>query len=306
MRKLAIIGLGKIGEVHLEKYRLLKPGYEKKHEQLNLFFSVRHENKLNPIYEKMIEKHGRRYAYGFPSCGEMLERVNPDYVDICSPDECHARHLEMAIDSGAKVIMCEKPFIHPKDAEKGIYLLKKARKNKVILAAELTMIELNNQLSKIEINNKKYGEIQKLTPSRIVWITDKNLEGKTESEIKPDIDLLAHAIPFVDINPRFARKILYNGGRLVIFSSDKEQKEIVVGYGPKKIREWFYGDYAFNYHASAEKVEVGCNALSEPIPITDPILVSLEAFLKEKPIADGKLGMENAEKVAKLHYLNSC
>lgn len=295
MVRLAIIGLGNIGKVHLDKYRHLKDQY-----QLELFFSKTNTNKIDHVYRDMIKNHGKCLAHGYSDYKRLLKDVRPYLVDICSPDEFHAEHIEYALESRAKAIICEKPLFHPKDIKKGRELVEKAERNGILLATNLTMIAMKNQLQ--HVNGKDYREIEKLKPYRMVWMTKK------DNGSQPDIDLLPHALSLCDINTDEAKKSVYNNGKLITINSANEEKEIVIGYvddADKKIRKWSFNEYVFEYGNYADgHVQINCNALKDPIMVKDPMMVSLEAFLQEDPIADGKAGLENAEKVARLHNMH--
>lgn len=54
-----------------------------------------------------IAFEGRAYT----DIAAMLAREAPDIVDVCSPPDCHAFHVRMALDAGCNVL-CEKPFVY--------------------------------------------------------------------------------------------------------------------------------------------------------------------------------------------------
>ena len=58
------------------------------------------------VIRSMIPFSGRCYTH----LDEMLPAENPDFVDICSPPECHAEHIRASLDAGCDVL-CEKPFV---------------------------------------------------------------------------------------------------------------------------------------------------------------------------------------------------
>ncbi len=46
---------------------------------------------------------------GYVEIQQMLDEQQPTFLDVCSPDPCHAQHAQLGLTSGCHVL-CEKPF----------------------------------------------------------------------------------------------------------------------------------------------------------------------------------------------------
>ena len=51
---------------------------------------------------------------GYTDLDTLLEREQPDIVDVCTPPELHFSHVARALESGCR-ILCEKPFVYDKN-----------------------------------------------------------------------------------------------------------------------------------------------------------------------------------------------
>ena len=94
----AVIGCGTVSYAHLWGWRSLAPLVE-----------------LVAAADPSPEARQARAAeFGVPQvhaeAGEMLERERPDLVSICSPPQTHRQMVELAVRSGARGILCEKPM----------------------------------------------------------------------------------------------------------------------------------------------------------------------------------------------------
>ncbi|MCC6145332.1 MAG: Gfo/Idh/MocA family oxidoreductase, partial [Candidatus Hydrogenedentes bacterium] len=69
--------------------------------------TIHNVDKARRALEDDIGFEGR----GYVDINAMLVREVPDVVDVCSPPDCHARHVRMALEAGCSVL-CEKPFVY--------------------------------------------------------------------------------------------------------------------------------------------------------------------------------------------------
>jgi UDP-N-acetylglucosamine 3-dehydrogenase len=95
MIKVAVLGAGTMGSVHADAYRKMK------HVDLVGIVDIRKN-----IGDKLAEQTN---TMAFISIEEMLERTNPDVVDICLPTYLHREYVEM-LAKAKKHIICEKPI----------------------------------------------------------------------------------------------------------------------------------------------------------------------------------------------------
>ena len=92
-------------------------------------------------------EHGIRAVFAEP--GEMLERLRPDIVSICSPPDMHRAHAELALASGCHVF-CEKPLASTlPDADAIIDAAEKSGKQVVV----------NNQFPSMRIHRAAFEQI---------------------------------------------------------------------------------------------------------------------------------------------------
>lgn len=63
----------------------------------------------------------------FDDLAEMLQSVEPDLLDIITPPQTHLDYIQLAVDGGVKIIICQKPFCSNLDeARKAVSLCKAA------------------------------------------------------------------------------------------------------------------------------------------------------------------------------------
>ena len=75
--------------------------------------------KLVGVYdtnEESLKKFSEKWGtQTFKSAQEMLETCKPDIISICSATQTHAQMLKLSLNSSAKIILCEKPFVSTKE-----------------------------------------------------------------------------------------------------------------------------------------------------------------------------------------------
>ena len=111
MIKIGIIGLGRIGQVHLKNIQLFSP-----HAKVVAVCSG--SQKSLPLAKKFgVQNY-------FTSLEQMLAKVDIDALVIASPTGFHFDHLKLAIAS-EKHIFCEKPIdvIIKNDIKKIIFFI---------------------------------------------------------------------------------------------------------------------------------------------------------------------------------------
>jgi len=62
--------------------------------------------------EENLKKFQKKYkiSYIFNTASEMLEKIKPDIISICSPSQTHDNYLNLISKYNIKGIWCEKPF----------------------------------------------------------------------------------------------------------------------------------------------------------------------------------------------------
>lgn len=102
MKSVAIIGARGIGKHHANWWRLA--GVEVRAFAGTSVVSVQET-------AAALEKMFGIKAAGHVSVEAMLAAGPYDFVDVCSPNALHARHVRQALEADAHVL-CEKPFVH--------------------------------------------------------------------------------------------------------------------------------------------------------------------------------------------------
>lgn len=118
--RVAIIGCGGISQTHLEAYKSIP--------EVEIVAGV----DINPErLDLMHEKWGLPRKALFKDWNEMLKKIKPDAVDVCTPNGVHCAPVIDACNAGCHA-MVEKPMaMSPAECEK---MIAAAKKNKVKLA----------------------------------------------------------------------------------------------------------------------------------------------------------------------------
>jgi predicted dehydrogenase len=99
-------------------------------------------------------------AYGFRTIADVLNSdVQFDVVSICSPSDCHAHDLEIALRLKPKLIFCEKPVTTSLMETKK--LVDACRDNKILLAVNYSRrFDPDVLILKADMYNEKWGELR--------------------------------------------------------------------------------------------------------------------------------------------------
>ena len=144
--RVAIIGCGGISQSHLEAYKSIPEveivaGVDIKQDRLDL----------------MQEKWGLPKKALFKDWNEMLKKIKPDAVDVCTPNGLHCAPVVDACNAGCHA-MVEKPMaMTPAECEK---MIAAAKKNKVKLSVGFQQRYRNNTQALIQARNEgRFGDI---------------------------------------------------------------------------------------------------------------------------------------------------
>jgi hypothetical protein len=302
--RIAVIGPGRIGRWHLDKYHVINPGFE-------LHFTRRTEEGIEEINSFMAQKRSKLYAKGHVASNsedleKTLDKIKPEIIDICTPDNCHLEHIQIAVDNakkyGTKLINCEKPWVIPEHIEQGEKLADKMKEQNIIGGTNLQMFSIRNQLEDVLIGNVRYSEIEKRSPINISWVTKPSNPSWDSARAKRDI--IPHAICFYPKDITNITKI-YEESKSVVFLLNKKDR-MVVGYGVgenfKNMRRWSFGPFSFDYEQVDDmQVKISCFYKHEklrPVYAKDPLYAYLESVSKLKPMVNAEYGLNNAKKTA--------
>ena len=137
---------------------------------------------LCDIRPEQMEKYPEQRHY--TDFAEMLEKENPDILDICLPTYLHADFAVQAMEKGINVI-CEKPISLNSDDVERVYNAAKVNNVKFMVAQVLRFwpeYELVEEL----FRTKKYGRLLSGSMSRLGlkpkwswdgWMTDEKRSG---------------------------------------------------------------------------------------------------------------------------------
>lgn len=134
----------------------------------------------------------------YSSYEEMIEKENPDFVDICTPSYMHADMTVKALELG-KHVLCEKPMsINSRDAERMIAA--KEKSGKLLMTAHVVRFMAPYVYLKSVVNSGELGKPQHVIMHRLSstpkwswenWMCDTKKSGGVA------IDLSIHDIDFV-------------------------------------------------------------------------------------------------------------
>lgn len=155
--RVAIIGLGRIaslleddkkrekpathaGAISSNKNALLVGGYDIDKERA-IIFSKRWNCETN-----------------FLSAKEMLNKLKPEIVHICTHPDTHYKYVKLCVENNIKTVVCEKPLSDTLENAKKIFELSKLGTTKIMVNHERRYSNNYIDTKKI-IDSKKYGEM---------------------------------------------------------------------------------------------------------------------------------------------------
>lgn len=148
MKRVAIIGLGAVTRnIHLPAYTALGD-------------RVAVIGGCDPDATARAAATQRGMAAVFADPREMIERVKPDIVAVCSPPDLHREHAELALAAGCHVF-CEKPLASTLDDVDAI-----------IVAAERSgrLLVVNNQFPAMRIHRAARDRIGSADFGRLLYL----------------------------------------------------------------------------------------------------------------------------------------
>ncbi len=185
MLKVALIGLGSIGRVHLENYiQLKKEGFPIK---LVAICNRNIKSKINNLVvgnnEVDIELEIDFDKYNlYNDLDQMLENEDIDIVDICLPTNLHAEISIKAMKKGYHVF-CEKPMSLTETEAKKMLETSQEYNKKLMIGQTLRFSSPYEYIKKC-IKQKKYDEVLSAffyrssgVPLWCDWLIDKNKSG---------------------------------------------------------------------------------------------------------------------------------
>lgn len=144
--RVAIIGCGGIAQAHLEAYKSIP--------EVEIVAGV---DILPERLKVMEEKWGLPKKALFTDWKEMLKKIKPDAVDVCTPNGVHCAPVVDACNAGCHA-MVEKPMaMNPAECEK---MIAAAKKNKVKLSVGFQ--QRYNPHTQVLINARDKGQFGKI------------------------------------------------------------------------------------------------------------------------------------------------
>ena len=183
--KVALIGIGGMGKNHFNIYK----GFE------DIDFVAACDIRQSRLDLASAECP---HMHFYTNYAEMLEREQPDIVDICTPTYLHAEHAIAAMQAGAHVI-CEKPMALSSQ-ETSMVIAQAQKTGKTFMAAHVVRFMQAYAYLAEAIKTKKHGKLLKLSLRRISatptwswenWFLDKQKSGHVL------LDLMIHDIDFM-------------------------------------------------------------------------------------------------------------
>ncbi|MDW3204305.1 MAG: Gfo/Idh/MocA family oxidoreductase [Alphaproteobacteria bacterium] len=113
--KVAVIGAGYFAQFHHDAWRRIPRA------------------DLTAVADRDIAKARATGASAFDDPARMLQSVRPDLVDIATPPDTHLDMIRLALDSGVRAIICQKPFCGAIDAAQEAVRLAEAAEATVVV-----------------------------------------------------------------------------------------------------------------------------------------------------------------------------
>ena len=180
--KVGLIGLGGMGFVHYNAYKKMA----------DIEIAVA-DIRVDMAKEKIKDDPVRVYS----SLEELLDKENPDFIDICTPSYMHADMSVYALEAG-KHVLCEKPMsISSKESERMIAAAEKS--GKMLMIAHVVRFMSPYVYLKSVIDSGELGKPVHIVASRIsqipLWSWEDWMRDTKRSGGAP-IDLSIHDIDF--------------------------------------------------------------------------------------------------------------
>ena len=182
--KIALVGVGGMGGVHLSVYKGMQDI------ELVALCDIR----MDMLKEKAAGLSARLYD----NIDDMLAAEKPDMVDICTPTYVHVEQAIKVLESGAHVLS-EKPMaLNGEETDKLIEVIKKTGKR--YMTAQVVRFMNAYAYLKGIIDSNKYGKLESLSMHRVSqaprwswdnWFLDEKRSGHVV------MDLMIHDIDFM-------------------------------------------------------------------------------------------------------------
>jgi predicted dehydrogenase len=196
--KIAVIGTGKMGQLHITSLQKLS--------KVELVGIVGRNEEQN---QKLAEKY---QVNAYTSLEELINEQSVDIIDICLPTYLHSKYIKLAASKG-KHIICEKPLALSVEQCKSI--IEECNKNNVQLFVGQTLrfspeyVSAREQVLNGVIGNPGVVQLSRKVPypqGKELWYQDEEKSGGIVLDLGiHDIDWLIWT--FGDVERVMARKI---------------------------------------------------------------------------------------------------
>jgi len=183
MQKIAIVGLGGMGTVHYNNYAQIEKA------------EVRAVVGPSSSDQKKAKKWGIEI---YNTLDRLLQEVEVDIVDICTPTFLHVEYALKALNAGKNVII-EKPIaLHREDAAR-IFALA-SEKEALVFVGQVLHFTKEVEILKEAVKSEKYGKVLDAYFTRLTaapdWSTGGWLFDKEKSGLLP-FDLHIHDLDLI-------------------------------------------------------------------------------------------------------------
>lgn len=184
MIKVALIGAGRMGEIHYNAYKTIPDVKVTTVADINVQAAKQRLNDPDIRYYNNLD--------------DILENATVDIMDICTPTYLHAEQAVKIMDKGFHV-MCEKPITLT--LGKAREMAEAAKRNKVFfMVAQVIRFWPEYEYLKKVYDNNTYGKLNQLSFIRVGEMTKTTWEDwirdATKSGMVP-IDLHIHDVDFI-------------------------------------------------------------------------------------------------------------
>jgi len=183
MQKIAIVGLGGMGTVHYNNYAQIENA------------AVRAVVGPSESDQKKAKKWGVEI---YKNLDSLLQEVEVDIVDICTPTFLHVEYALKALNAGKNVII-EKPIALHREAAERIFALA-SEKDALVFVGQVLHFTKEVEILKEAVKSGKYGKVLDAYFTRLTeapdwsaggWLFDKEKSGLLPFDLHiHDLDLI--------------------------------------------------------------------------------------------------------------------
>ncbi|MFH1905313.1 MAG: Gfo/Idh/MocA family oxidoreductase [bacterium] len=257
MLKAGIVGMGHMGERHINSYKNID----------NVEVNAVNDVRINEL-KKKFDLEGIKTYEKFEN---LLNDKDIDFVDICLPTFLHKEHTIRALDAGKHVI-CEKPMaMNVEECDAMIEAQKKS--NKFLMIAQCIRFWPEYEILKDYVSQNKFGRLLSLyllracqTPSWSwnSWLTQGSKSGGAILDLHVhDVDMVNYLLGMPEAVYSVGANAIKGGGIDILSTQYLYDKDIVATVDCNWVVEGGFG-FEMSYRACFEEGTIIFSSKHEP------------------------------------------